>query len=162
VVASKTDTGTDHTLQVNKNLISFGNYVDIQFELPHGTVEDGNAFIRDPLRLVETLWDSGNYQRFNDTTEHKFQLQCSVIKFPILGTYRPEIELNVFTIDRGQGFKTSNLRVKKEGDQLRDSNALDLIQVDFRGELHVASVNDAQTPVVKGFVEYKVHGVKPR
>lgn len=146
--------------QTSKNMLKYGNRVEISFELPTTNQLIALEFLKSPSRLVETLWDSGKYSAIEDG---KYALQCRVITFPVFGSYFPEIEIEIQKSIGKQDFKTAGLTIYTALDKQSRADFMKSLEVSFVGSLYIvdaAEENNSNTQI-KGFVEYNIQGEKP-
>lgn len=150
---------------LDKNFIKVINRLPIRFSLPTNDVTSAELFLLNPSQLVECLWDSGKYKLI-DSNNGVYVLECKAISFPVLGTFNPEIRIQILpvseSLDTQQSFKTLEMCMRK-------INSVEVIQfqslrITFEGLLCIPrdTININSNVVIDGFVEYKIEGVKPR
>ena len=156
---------TGHPLHKNSipdpNRIRFGNLVEIKFDLPSSDIDSAKDFLSDSSRLVDTLWDKGKYEQLD---QNNFRLLCKTMQFPVFGTFHPMIELEVTGDNGRKSFRSTRLSLhKEEHGEISETNYLQSVEVKFEGTMFIdASELISASSVIKGFVEYKVDGKKPR
>lgn len=152
----------------SREVMSFGNRVDIQITLPSRDVDTVSAFLQDEARLLDATWEPTKYRVLPSQQDRRsYMLLFPELVLPGVDTISPEVEVQ-FQYKEGCIRMTSGNWTLRglSGNVLKDSRFVQTFNIVVQGELGIVAVAGpgqlAPSPIVaKGWVEYMVSGEKP-
>lgn len=153
-----------------REVMTFGNRVDIQLTLPSRDRSTVTDFLQDELALLDATWEKGKFTRLGSPSDNKkkYLLYFPKLVLPGVDTISPEIEVEFRYANGLIEMHSGNWTLRGDsGNVLKDSRFVESFNIIVLGELGIP--HSAQptgeletTPIVaRGWVEYRVKGEKP-
>jgi len=142
----------------NKDLLKFGNNMDIRVRLPTRDVEIAKEFLQDPTIIIESTYDKSRLTRLSNTL---WKIRLADITIPAIDVISPEMEIEFKAVEGNKiTMKSMKWALKGTGPIMRDSTFLASFDIKLTGYLEL-EVSSSALIVAVGGVTFEVQGEKP-
>jgi Protein of unknown function (DUF1997) len=167
-----------------RELMSFGNKIELSIRLPTKDLELAAEFLKDPNSIISSTWEQSKLQRLD---EDKYLLKFRDFPLPGIDTISPEIEVTLKNVDGVIRMVSGNWTLRGQSSGImKDSRFLTSFDIKLNGEItmvspsalagsghhtgttqsgidnHAVSNKPTEPIMAVGWVEYRVKGNKPR